>query len=418
MKRISIIGAAFAAFCTGAGAQSITLEECQSLARQNYPQIRQMELIDASEQYDLAIASANWLPQIGVSGKATWQSDVVEMPFEIPGFEFDLPHDQYSLAASLTQHIWDGGSTGSRKEAIRTGAEVQRNQLEVSLYSVRSRVQNIYLGILLLDEQIRQNELTRESLRRNAESVRALADNGMAYKSDYDLLRVNVLNCDQQIDALSANRASYVKMLGFLTGQDLTAASFVMPEDDAMLDRSSILRPELALYSAQLSQNEAQIKQLNAMVSPQFDFTVQGGLGKPGLNMFSDKFDPMLTVGLKVQWNISALYTRKNDLRKIENSRRNIESQKEVFLFNTSLDAARQENEVDKARMLLGKDDEIIGLRTSIREAGEQQYRNGVIKMTDLMDMIDDEHNARLAQSIHRIQLIMAVYDMKNTLGQ
>ena len=36
------------------------------------------------------------------------------------------------------------------KEAVKTAAEVQRGQTEVSLYSIRSRVQNVYLGILLL----------------------------------------------------------------------------------------------------------------------------------------------------------------------------------------------------------------------------------------------------------------------------
>lgn len=207
-------------------------------------------------------------------------------------------------------------------------------------------------------------------------------------------------------------------MLGMLAGKDMSGADFVVPQDDVRLDITDVRRPELGLYSAQLKQNEAQIKQLNALITPQFDLTLQGGFGRPALNMFSNSFDPMFIAGVKMQWNIGALYTRKNDMKKIENSRRNIESQKEVFLFNTSLDALQTRTEVDKARMMLEKDKEIVALRTSIREAGEEQYRNGVIKMTDLMNMIDDEHNAKLAQSIHHIQLLMAVYDMKNTLGQ
>lgn len=418
MKRITAFLSALAVFGGIASAQSVSLEECQSLARENYPQIKQFGLIDASEKYDLAIASMSWIPQFAVSGKATWQSDVVEMPFEIPGFEFDIPHDQYSLSANVTQHIWDGGASGSRKEAVRTGAEVQRQQVEVSLYSVKSRVQNVYLGILLLDEQIRQNEVLIESLRRNENNVKALVANGMAYKSDADIIRVNILNSMQQADALAADREAYVKMLGMLAGKDMSGADFVVPQDDVCLDITDVRRPELGLYSAQLKQNEAQIKQLNALITPQFDLTLQGGFGRPALNMFSNSFDPMFIAGVKMQWNIGALYTRKNDMKKIENTRRNIESQKEVFLFNTSLDALQTLTEVDKARMMLEKDDEIVALRTSIREAGEEQYRNGVIKMTDLMDMIDDEHNAKLARSIHHIQLLMAVYDMKNTLGQ
>lgn len=434
MKRISVYFAAAAVAVLPLSAQekpsglpaigtdgmtgTISLEECQELARANYPQIRQLELIDASEKYDLSIASSSWIPQLGISGKATWQSEVVEMPFEIPGFALDMPHDQYSITGTLTQHIWDGGVTRSQKDAIKTGSEVQRKQVEVSLYAVRARVQNVFLGILLLDEQIGQNALLMESLLRNEDNVKAMIVNGMAYQSDLDMVKVNILNCRQQTDALASDREAYVRMLGLLTGKDMSGMDFMMPSEDVYIVRTDVLRPELALYSAQLKQNESRIRQLNSRITPQFDLTLQGGFGRPGLNMLKNGFEPMFIAGVKMQWNIGAFYTRKNDRRKIDTDRRNIELQQNVFLFNTSIDATQKGTAVDKARLMLDKDDEIIGLRSSIREAGEEQYRNGTIRMTDLMDMIDDEHNARLAQSVHRIQLLMAIYDMKNTLGQ
>lgn len=418
MKRICVILAVCFSTFASVFAQNVTLEDCQKMARDNYPQIRQLDLINASEKFDLSIASASWIPQFSVSGKATWQSETVEMPFEIPGFDFNIPHDQYSLNANVTQHLWDGGVSMSKKAAVKTGAQVQRQQLEVSLYSIRSRVQNIYLGILLIDEQIRQNSLLLESLKRNERNVKALMDNGMAYSSDVDMVRVNMLNCCQQIDALDADRKAYVKMLGLLTGQDMEGIEFSMPSDQKQIDVNRIVRPELELYSAQLLQNEARIKQLNAAVNPQFDLTLQGGIGRPGLNMLKSDFSPIFVAGIKMQWNISGFYTRRNDKRKIENDKHNIELQQELFEFNTQLDVSQKETEVDKARKMLEKDDEIVALRTSIRESGEEQYKNGIIRMTDLMDMIDQEHNARIARSIHHIQLLMAVYDMKNTLGQ
>ena len=430
MKRFEVI-AALAAALMSAGVASaqykdgadtaaarVTLDACLDMARENYPQIRQLGLIEASEKYDLSIAASTWIPQLSVSGKATWQSDVVEMPFEIPGFELDMPHDQYSLTASLTQHIWDGGASSSKRAAVKADAEVSRGQTEVSLYSVRSRVQNVYLGILLLDEQISQNRLLMESLMRNADEVKAMMDNGMAYKSDLDMVNVNILDCRQQTDALCADRAAYVRMLSLLTGQDMSGKELAVPSDAEAVDAATVLRPELDLYAARMRQNEARMKQLNANISPQFDLTLQGGFGRPGLNMLENEFAPMFVAGVKMQWNIAPLYTRKNDIRKMEIQRRDIELEKETFLFNTELDAAQQQTEVDKARMMLERDDEIIELRESIRRAGEEQYRNGTIKMTDLMDMTDDEHDARLARSVHHIQLLMAIYDLKNTVGQ
>ena len=219
-------------------AVEVTLEECLDMARANYPQIRQLGLIDATEKYDLSIASSSWIPQFSVSGKATWQSDVVEMPFEIPGydFNFNLPHDQYSLVGEVTQSIWDGGSSSSQKRLIKANAEVQRKQLDVSLYALRSRVENVYLGILLIDKQLEQNRLLEESLQRNRKEVKALMESGMAYQSDFDMVEVNLLNCQQKAVELRANRMAYVTMLGKLTGKDMSDAAFIEPNSESMKD--------------------------------------------------------------------------------------------------------------------------------------------------------------------------------------
>ena len=118
-----------------------------------------------------------------------------------------------------------------------------------------------------------------------------------------------------------------------------------------------------------------------------------------------------------MSWDIGSLYTRQDEKRKLETQVKSIESDRETFLFNTSLEIAEKQNAIDKARELLEKDDEIIALRESIRIAGEEQYSNGTISMTDLMDRIDDEHNAKVSESIHRIQLLLAIYDLKNSIG-
>lgn len=160
--------AMLAALGTGyvVGAQT-TLDECIGLAYDNYPQIKEMSLIEATKGIDLKNAAYAWLPHLTVSGKATWQSEVVEMPFEIPGVDFNIPHDQYGLTAEITQQLWDGGATRSQRELAVAGAEVKKTQLETNLWSIRSRIRNIYLGIILIDKQLELNTLLRENLERN-----------------------------------------------------------------------------------------------------------------------------------------------------------------------------------------------------------------------------------------------------------
>ena len=399
-------------------AAQVTLSECVEKARNNYPQIQELGLIREAEKYDLSTASQSWLPQLTISGKAQYQSKVVEMPFEIPEFKFNLPHDQYSLVGEVSQTIWDGGSTASKKRLVSADAKIQSKQLEVSLYGLRQKVENSFLGILLIDKQIAQNEIAVKSLYRNRESVLAGIEHGVSYQSDLSIVDVNILNYKQTISSLHADRQAYVDMLGRLTGEDLSQAQFVEPPVDLPIDTATLARPELQLYKAQLEQTQVQRRDLQSNLYPKLNLALQGGIGRPGLNILKNEFEPYYTVGVKLQWNLGALYSRKNDIRKIAVQKERIERQQEAFVLNTMLDVTDQLNEVHKAEQVLAQDREIIRLREEIRQAGEEQYKQGVIMLTDLMEMIDEEFNARVAQSLHQVQLVMAICDLKNTLGQ
>lgn len=415
--------ASLAAILAGhvAGAQT-TLDECIGLAYDNYPQIKEMSLIEMTRGIDLKTAAYAWLPHLNVSGKATWQSEVVEMPIEIPGMDIRIPHDQYGLTAEFTQQIWDGGTSHIQRELAEAGAEVKKTQLESNLWAIRSRVQNIYLGIILIDKQMRLNDLLRENLERNSEEVESLINGGVALPTDLDQVSVNILSCLQQRASLEADRRSYVKLLGLMTGRDMTGVELAIPQealdfqDDGV--RGFATRPEMSLYSAQLKQNYVQLRQLNTLISPKLNLSLQGGYGRPGMNMLSGDFSAYFVAGLKLQWNIGALYTRGMDKRKLKADAQKIELTRETFLRNSSVEVEQKNNAIEKARDVLDRDSEIIALRQRIREAGENQYREGTIKMNDYLSMLDEEYKAKANESMHEVQLMMAVYDMKNTLGK
>ena len=85
---------------------------------ENYPLVRQYGLIEKTKEYNLANASKGYLPQFTLSGKASWQSEVTELPVQVPGVDIKgLPKDQYQVMLELKQNIWDGGEIRSRKRA-------------------------------------------------------------------------------------------------------------------------------------------------------------------------------------------------------------------------------------------------------------------------------------------------------------
>lgn len=424
MKRVlKTLCTSVAAICAGYAAHAqTTLDECIGWAYDNYPQIKEMSLIEMTKGIDLKNAAYAWLPHLNISGKATWQSEVVEMPMDIPGMDINIPHDQYGLTAEFTQQIWDGGTSRSQKELAEAGAEVKKTQLETNLWSIRSRVQNVFLGIVLIDKQLELNRLLRESLERSSEEVKSRMEAGVALPSDLDQVSVNILSCLQQRASLDADRKSYVKILGLLTGRDMTDVELAVPQDavnyvdDGARDFET--RPEMAFYAAQLKQNEFQRRQLNTLISPKLNLSLQGGYGRPGMNMLSGDFSGYFVAGLKLQWNIGALYTRGLDKRKVNADAQKIDLTRKSFILNSSVEAEQKNNAILKARDVLEKDSEIIALRQRIRASGENQYREGTIKMNDYLSMLDEEYKAKANESMHEVQLMMAVYDMKNTVGK
>lgn len=400
------------------GYSQTSIDECIRMAYANYPQIEEYDLIEASKQYDLKNSSLAWAPQFSISGKASWQSDVVEMPADIPGFEFNIPHDQYGATIDMTQQIWDGGKGAAEKNLINAGAEVKSKQLKVSLYSIRSRVQNIYLAIILIDKQLELNEVLRTNLIRNLGEVDALLNGGVALLSDKDQIKVNILACEQQRTGLETDRRAYVKMLSLLTGMQLEGEKLLEPSVDLHPDFSAeISRPELELYDAQTRQINFQKDQLKVALMPRFNLNIQGGYGRPGLNMLSGEFRPYLTAGIKMQWNFGALYTIRNDRKKADADFMKVELSTKSFKLNTSIEAAEKQGEIDKAADVLSRDGEIIKLRQSIRETGETQYKEGVIKMNDYLSLLDEEFKAKLNFNLHTLQYLLACYDLENTLG-
>ncbi|MDP4228764.1 MAG: transporter, partial [Bacteroidota bacterium] len=92
----------------------INIDTCQAKARINYPLIKQYGLIEQTESYSLSNAGKGYLPQVSLTAKATYQSDVTKIPITIPGVKIEgLSKEQYQAVAEVDQTVWDGGMISS-----------------------------------------------------------------------------------------------------------------------------------------------------------------------------------------------------------------------------------------------------------------------------------------------------------------
>lgn len=395
----------------------LTLEACYRAARENYPLVRQFDLIERTKDFTVENATKSYFPQLGFSGKASYQSDVTKMPFSIPGVEFGLDKDQYQLVLELNQTIWDGGAVRNRKEEARAKSEVQKGQLEVNLYALDDRVNQLFFGMLLIDAQLAQNALLQAQLARNHGQVSACMQQGVANQADLDAVAVEQLNARQTESELRVNRKAYAEVLGLLTGRKGIDAERLVKPSATVEPLEENRRPELSLYESQRRQLSVQEKGLTARYMPKLGVFAQGAYGDPGLNMLKGGFEPYYIAGLRLSWNISDLYTRKNDKRLLAASRDDIDVQEAVFRLNNRMEAAQHWRTVEKIDTLMKNDDELIRLRTNIRKSAEAKVANGTLTVTEMLREVTAEDQAKQAKALHEIQRLQALYDIKYTMN-
>ena len=391
----------------------ITLQQCCSLARENYPLAKQYDLISLSEQYTLANIKSGNYPQLQLSGSVSYQSDATTLPFEIPNLDFHgQPKDQYRVMIELRQNIWDGGEKANNKRNARLVAEENKRKLDISMHELEDRVNNIFFGILLLDAQLNQNSLLEENLRSSLSCVGALRSNGIVGQSEVDAVKVEILGVRQKRAVLQSSRASYIDMLSLLTGKKMDEKdSFVRPEMLVSAEEVDLQRPELLWYDARMRTVENEMQKLKTLYMPRFSLFAQGGYGNPGLNMLEDKFRPYYIVGARLNWNISSLYTLKNSRKLLSEKAKSINAERETFVVNNDFRKREKEGMMQALEKQLREDDEIIRLRGNIRKASEAKLSNGTISATDHIREINAESLAKQAKDIHEIEYLMRIYE-------
>ena len=420
MKKIMI---SLALIMLSSVSRAQTLEECQQAAEKNYPLIKQYGLIAKTTQLTVKNIQKGWLPQVTASAQATYQSTVTAWPesmqtmYQQMGLNMKgLRKDQYKIGIDLQQTIYDGGAISSQHNIAQQEGKVQEAQTETNLYQVRRRVNEMYFSLLLLNEQIQLNEDIKALLQSSEKKLSAMVKGGTAAASDLDNVRAERLSVEQQNENLKQQKQMLQRMLSVFCGLKVNDTEKPAP---IQIASSVNKRPEMRLYNSQLELTEAKEKALDTQLQPKLGLFAQGFYGYPGLNMFEDMMNRKWSlngiVGVKLSWNVSALYTHKNDKARLNAQREMIENAREVFLFNNKLEEIQQNENINRYQTMMKSDDEIIVLRTNVRKAAESKLTHGIIDVISLLREINNENTAKTQQSIHEIDMLKEMYNLKYT---
>jgi outer membrane protein TolC len=405
---------------TAQDSTNFTLEQAYSLAQKNYPVIRQKDLVRRTAAININNIHKGFLPQVTISGQATYQSDVTSVPVKLPGIDIESPSkDQYKILADVNQVIYDGGSAAAQKNVQQVNALVEDQKAEVELYKVKERINQLYLGILLYDEQVNQVNLVKKDIALGIKRVAAQVENGTALRSNQLVLEAELLKNDQRLVEINAGRQGLIEVLSLFINQQLPATTrFEKPVvNNTASVAATVNRPELKLFAYQDSLLKTQQQLISVKNRPRASLFAQGGYGKPGLNMLKNEFDLFYIAGVRLNWSLGGLYTAKKERELLTINQRMTDVQKDLFLLNTNTQLKQQQAELNKWRQLVASDAQIIELRGKIKEAAHAQLQNGVITANDFLREVNAEDQARVSLIVHELQLLQAKLNYQTLSG-
>ena len=404
--------------CPSDAHAQLKLDSCQAKARRNYPLIQSYGLIDQTTEFTLSNANKSFLPQLSfniIGGMVDGFPSI-----ESPGMESASSSEfQLISVVQLDQAIWDGGITKASKEMAKANAEIEKADVDISLYQIRDRINNLFFGILLIDAQLEQNRIFTQNLERNAERMEIAVTNGTAYKSDLDEIKVELLNAEEKLTELEYNREAYCKVLSLMVGEEISSDLILEKPEGELIDLNANLgRPELSLFDSQRSLIDAKARLDKSALYPKVGLLGFGTFLNPGIQFGASEVDRILIAGLSVSWEIGGLYRNANNKKLNELGLKKIENQEETFLFNTNLQLDQTKVELKKYQELIHKTEEVVAIKARIKKAYQVKYDNGIATMTQLLDKTNDENLAQQKLIMQEIQYLQKLYQYKYKSGR
>ena len=399
-----------------AAQQTITLQECYDLVTVNFPLAKQSDLLKQQNELDLEVISNGKLPQFDLSAQATYQSDVTSVPIPNAGIE-PLNKDQYRATISVNQLIYNGGVINASAQAKSAQLKTQQKQVEVSLYQLKQKVNQLYFSIILFQKREALLTEKQNQLQTQLKEVRSGIANGVMLPSSDKVLEAELLKISQQFSEIKNNKIAFAENLSSLISKPLSIETFFeIPLTESVIT-TALNRPELELFQLkkeEINRNETLISKQKL---PKLMGFATGGYGNPGLNMLDNSFQTFYTVGVKLNWTIFDWNSNKKQRESLVITKDLIETEAETFKLNTAIERNNQEKEILNISELIKIDSDIIALRKTVLDATKSQLRNGVITTSAYVIELTNLNEAEISLATHNIQLELAKANYNITTG-
>jgi outer membrane protein TolC len=404
MRRILITSFLLVAFYSNAQ-QKITLEDCYTLVKKNYPTSKQTDLLQQKSVFEIDAINKGKLPKIDLNAQGTYQNQVTTIPN--PGLD-PLNKDQYRATLDVNQLIYNGGLIDANAKFKEAQTKTQQQQVEVNLYQLKTKINQLFFSILLLQERKEILISKQEQLVSKIKEVKAGIQYGAILPTSEKVFEAEKLKIKQQLSEIQFDKKRLFENLSSLTFTTVPETATLEKPTIVIEETSENNRPELKYFEFQDQQIEASKHVVSKNNLPKVNAFGIAGYGNPGLNMIDNSFQPILMVGLKANWNVFDWNKSKAEKEALSVSADIVAIEKETFLLNNAIQLQEIDNEIKKSEEIMATDSEIIDLREYVEKSANAQLKNGVITTSEYLVEFTNLYEAKANQKLHEIQLALA----------
>ncbi|HEX2189550.1 MAG TPA: TolC family protein [Longimicrobiaceae bacterium] len=404
---------------------TLRLPALQEAALRRDPRARQLALQKEAARLRLRSVAVQRLPQLGVGGTASHQSEVPALPVSLPGVEVpEPPKDRWEATLDVTQRLYDGGELRRRAEVEEAQLAVERAELDAALHPLRAEVAEAFFTAFLLGERLGETALLAEDLEARLALLRAQHRAGAALPGDTAALRAELLRVGQERDELAAGRRAALDVLGRLAGRPVGEADVLaLPDLSAEVERAraeeEALRahPLHAVFAARRERLAREAALVGARERPQLSAWGQLGYGRPGLRQFTDDPHEYWTVGVRLRWTPWDWGTGGRERALLRVRGETVDTEEAAFAEQLARQVRDELAAIDRLRAALETDERIIALRGQVERQARAQLAERAITPAAYVAVRADLQEARLARQRHRVELERARAGYLTTLG-
>ena len=409
---------------TPASRDTLRLGALQADATRLDPRALQIDLLASQSALRLRSIDAERMPSLAVNGQAQYQSTVASIPFVLPGVSVPTPpRDTYDAHLAARQRLFDPALRGRRNVERAQLAESQA-RVRASLYLLRQNVNEAFFSALELQSQRSELTIAVTDLEAQLRVATERVKEGTALASEARIIEAELLRRRQSVADATSRRNAALQILGDLTGRTIsTTAELVLPETSSDLARvrfsldSVRARPEYEQFARSRDVLREQSGAISARDLPRVSAFGRAGYGRPGLNPLASEFDTYWVAGLQLEWTPWSWGTTRRDREILSLQQRIVEREEAAFTESVQRSIVRDLAAIDRLVIAIAEDDVIVDLREQVMREARLRLGEGVITSAEYVDRQTDALAARVARSVHRIELEQARARFLTSLG-